>query len=113
MNGFITPPLAAVAAALAIAAAAVPAQANQLSATIHVSLTILPGAQTQFEARRPAGSRFAVTDDGGQPLDLTDVHVYVREAGTDRRYVDARAAETAILAAQRAAEGPVVVTLVF
>ncbi len=94
MNGFIlrslaialaTSATAAPALAAAPAPAAAQAPAGRLSKSVPVSLTILPGAQTSFAARGPAGSRFAVTDDGGPPVDLTDVHVYVREAdGSDR-----------------------------
>lgn len=114
MNGFIKrPQAAALAAALAAAALAGPARASEIAKTVRVTLTILPGAQTRFEPRNPVGSRFTVTDDGGLPVDLSDVHVYVREDGTDRRYGDARSAEAAIAAAQRKSEQPVLVTLVF
>ncbi len=112
MNGFMKRPLA-VAAALAALAPAGAVGASEIAKTVRVTLTILPGAQTHFEPRNPAGSRFAVTDDGGLPVDLRDVHVYVREAGADRRYTDSRSAEAAIVAAQRTSEGPVFVTLVF
>lgn len=123
MNGFIlrslaialaTSATAAPALAAAPAPAAAQAPAGRLSKSVPVSLTILPGAQTSFAARGPAGSRFAVTDDGGRPVDLTDVHVYVRQAdGSEARYVDTRSAEAAIVSAQRASDGPVLVTLVF
>ncbi len=113
MNGFTKRPQAAAGAALAALALAGPVSAAEIAKTVPVTLTVLPGAQTRFEPRNPAGARFAVTDDAGLPLDLSDVRVYVRASGGERRCADVRAAEAAIAAASKTSDGPVVVTLVF
>lgn len=84
-----------------------------LSATVHVSLTIVAGAQVGLTLSQRSGAALSLQDLRGLPMDDTGMEFTIRDSRGERRFVEPRSLSLALGEVQRSGERNVEVTLIF
>ena len=114
MNGFKRRSLFAAAIVLLTPVAALAQdQGRELSATVHLSLTILPSATVGTRAALRGGNELVVNDYAGKPFDATMYQIVYRDSRGERALRDQGAVTRAIVESDKAGEHGVEITLVF
>ena len=86
---------------------------QQLSATVHVSLTILPSATVRTRARPGGGSEFFVEGNAGRQLGASDFEILYRDRRGERPLRDQADVAQAIAQSAKSGEPDAEVTFVF
>ena len=114
VNGFkLWSLLAAAVVLFSPAAAFAQDSSRQLSATVHVGLTILPSVTVGTRARLRGGSDLFVGDFAGDPMASSEFSVVYRDARGERVLRDQGQVAAALEQSAKAGDREVEITLVF